>query len=547
MKVAIYARVSTDSENQLNSLDNQQKYYNDYCKKNDLKMVNMYVDEGLTGTKLKREQFLNMLHNAGLNIIQDEDGIRFRVSKREPEFEYIITKDVSRFSRNVNAIQAVKMLRKKGVYVLFEQNNIDTKDDKYEFMLNLFLNFAQQESIDRSTKVKFGLEQRAKDGKYHFGSERLYGYQYNTETKEISIIHKEAEIVKRIFDMYVNDLLGSRQIADILVKEGHKTQNDKNWNANSIVRVLKQEKYTGSVNLLKYTYGDVTDEGRQKKLKNQDEWVYKESLLPQIIDHETYQKAQKIMSSRTSDNKGTNTPRNLFSKKLKCAKCGKNYIRSNQKQGEHIYYFYACATRRRTKECDNASVTLLRLEEEMKPYQDYKLHEILTQRKNTFNKLIQSNIGALEIKKKLSHKNKDSIRSRISEIESEVDTLIDSFISSSSTVKKAVERKIEALEKEKEKLELDLINYNEATIDAEINEYINTMNHLNKRSQQKTFTLEEVLEFISQIVIDDGEIKIEFAFEKLLPTDDFTSIKDFMLDNLDKISAILKDAKDKFE
>lgn len=527
MKVAIYTRVSTDSENQLNSLKNQQDYYTSYCREKGYESFVIYADEGLTGTNMKREDFLRMLHDAGLNTIKDEFGTRFIMSNRIAKFDYIITKDVSRFARNTNVMDVVKLLRKKKVYIYFQNANIDTKDENYQFLLNMFLNFAQQESIDRSQKVIFGLKQRAKNGKYHFGSERLYGYGYDTETKEIYLIEHEVEIVKKVFDLYTVNKIGSMQISDILNKDGIKTLNNKKWTANAIIRMLKNEKYTGNVNLLKYSYGDVTDENRQKKIKDSEEWVYKKDLIPSIITVGTYQLSQEIMQSRTSENRGINTPKNMFSQKIKCAKCGKNYIRSNQKQNDTIYYFYACSNRRRTKECDNHSVTLKRLENEIQPYCDGKLHEILNERKETLIKWLGYNINLLETKIKTANNKKESLRQQIKEIESEINNLITSFLTASETVKKAVNRKIESLETERGNLESEIFNYDEIKITSEITKLIELKNHIQKSSTQTTFTMEEVLSFVHKIVIDGVIIKVDLSFDELLPKS--TTVKDVLL------------------
>lgn len=540
MEVAVYARVSTESENQLNSLKNQQSYYLDYCREKGYKLTDIYADEGLTGTNMKREEFLRMLHDAGLNMIKDDISTRFIISNRKPKFEYIITKDVSRFARNTNVMEVVKLLREKGVYLLFQNANIDTKDDNYQFLLNMFLNFAQQESIDRSQKVKFGLKQRARQGKLHFGSERLFGYGYDKDSKEIYLIQNEAEIVQKMFELYTVDKLGSRQIADLLNSKGYKTQNDKIWNANAVVRILKNEKYTGNVHLLKYSYGDVTKENRQKKLTNEKNWEYKQDLIPSIITVETYQLAMEIMESRSGE-RGKNTPKNIYSKKIKCVKCGKNYIRTSQIQKGTTYYFYACATRRRTKECDNNSVTLKRLEKELQPYCDGLLYEILVKRKNTLCTVIDTHILGLQTRMGISVKRKDELHNSIQDKENEINKLLDSFLDSSDMVKKAVERKIDKIETERKELESELLKYEDKSINSEMTRLKETKEYILKSSQQKTFTMEEVLSFVYQIKVDGDKLDIEFTFDKLLPK--ANTAKEFLFDYGKDMLSILGDIK----
>lgn len=535
MKVAVYCRVSTDSENQLNSLNNQRKYYNDYCTKNGHDLYHVYADEGLTGTNLKREQFLNMLHDAGLSVKRnDQNKITTETSNRKPLFDYIITKDVSRFSRNMRAGEVIDNLVEQGVNILFEQNGIDTSDENYDMYLNLFLNFAQQESIDRSMKVKFGLQQRAIEGKFHFGSDRLYGYYYDLETKKIKLIPEEAEVVKKVFDLYLNHDMGSSMIANVLNSDGLKTQNNKIWTANRIVQILKQEKYTGESPLLKYTYGSVKKQNRNRVLKDKESWIFHDDIFEPIIDKKTFEDAKSIMSKRSKGKRGINTPKNIFSKKLKCARCGKNYIRSNQKQGENTYYFYSCATRRRTKNCDNNSITLLRLESELKPYQDYKLYELLTKEKEFIIKTLKLNIQMIRPKKLMAEKNKDKLIDQIKKKESDIDKLLESFINSSDIVKNTVEKKIEEIQKEKDELQDQLIDFEEGNFDREINRNLELIESINRLVEKKrTFTQEEVLEFISEIVVDGSEINFKFRYEKMLPNaDDFKSMNHYFKDHL---------------
>lgn len=516
IKGVVYARVSTDDDKQLNSLENQRNYYIDYFREKGWQLVEIYADEGITGTSVKkREDFKRMLYDAGINELVDSYSTRYIMSDREPKFNYIVTKDVSRFARNTNIMEVVKTLRKKGVYIYFQNADIDTKDENYQFLLNLFLNFSQQESIDRSQKVKFGLKQRAKEGKYHFGYDRLYGYIYDKDTKEFSLVEDEAETVKMIFDLYINDKIGSSQIAKILNQKSKKTVNGLKWTADAVVRALKQEKYTGSVNLLKYTYGDVTDENRSKTVKDPSEWVRHEELLPPIITADIYNKAQEIMSGRATDKHGINTPKNIFSKKLKCARCGKNYIRSNQKQGGKTYYFYSCATRRRLKECDNSTVTLIQLEEYMQPYCNGGLYEVLSKHRNALSSLIGKKVKLLESQKNSSGGNKDKLISEIEQKESEINGLFDSFLSSSDTVKKALERKIESLEKERTELERQLLSLDSDTFDSQIEKLKNLQKKIDNSIEKKTYTMEEVLDFIEYIHIDGKILKPEFSFAKL--------------------------------
>ncbi|PGM53277.1 recombinase family protein [Bacillus sp. AFS053548] len=231
VKVAVYARVSTSSDDQLNSLSNQQKYYAEYCKQKGYNLVEMYVDE-MSGTNMvKRTGFQQMLHDSGINIITDEISTRYIVSDRKPKFNLIICKDISRFARSTRVNNVIDSLRDKEVFIYFQNVGLNTQDANYRMMLQMLLNFSENESVDRSSKIKFGLRVKATEGKLHF-SNRLYGYLYDTETKEISIVQSEADVVKRVFDLYVNHGLGSSQIANTLNNESFPNTSGKRWVAN---------------------------------------------------------------------------------------------------------------------------------------------------------------------------------------------------------------------------------------------------------------------------------------------------------------------------
>jgi len=538
LKVAVYCRVSTDTENQLHSLENQQKHYIEYAQKHGYEIVKIYADEGLSGTNVKRKEFLKMIYDAGLDIKKDEEGkYIFSISDRKPKFEYIITKDVSRFARNVNAIEIAQMLREKGVYILFENVGIDTKDSNYRFMLNMFLNFAEHESVDRSKKVQFGLKRRAKEGKYHF-SERMFGYIYDIENKCVRIVEEEAAIVREIFEMYTKQKIGSRKIADILNERGIKTTHSKIFTASRVTTILKNEHYTGTVTLNKWTMGEVTSTNRKRKTKDESEWIRVENAIPAIIDRETWEKAQQIMNERSRQigvhKRGLKTPIDEFSQKIVCGKCGSNYIRNAQMQNGKKYYFYNCSNRRRTKQCDNKSVSLLRLEKGIQYYMNGGLHKVFNTMKDGMIQGLKEKILKLEHKKDRAKHERKNIEQQIIEKKQEIDLLIESFLKekSSETVAKIIENKIEQLEIERQALERQKLEYDEIEIDKEIERAKREIEIIEDMSKRKTFTRQEVLERIACITVDEeGEIGFIFGL-----TDSFKpnveEVREFFIENM---------------
>lgn len=164
-RVAAYARVSTEQDEQLHSLQVQRDYYEEYIKSNpDWELVNIYDDEGITGTSLKRRKGFNQM------IADALDG----------KIDVILVKSVSRFARNtIDALQTTRDLKLKGVPVFFEKENIDSMDPKGEFMLTLFCSFAQEESKSISDNIKWSIRNGYKNGKFTMHTEHLLGYKRN--------------------------------------------------------------------------------------------------------------------------------------------------------------------------------------------------------------------------------------------------------------------------------------------------------------------------------------------------------------------------------
>ena len=201
LRVAPYCRVSTDNEDQINSLENQVKYFNDFIKnKEDWIMVDMYVDEGITGTSTKKRKEFNRLTNDAY------DG----------KIDLIVTKEVSRFARNtVDTLSHTRKLKDYGVGVLFINDNIDTRDKDGEFRLTIMASVAQEESRKTSERVKWGMKRQMENG-YVFVN-TILGYDVNKG--EMKINKDEAEIVKSIFNKFVYEGKGALTIAKDLIME----------------------------------------------------------------------------------------------------------------------------------------------------------------------------------------------------------------------------------------------------------------------------------------------------------------------------------------
>lgn len=367
IKVACYCRVSTKSEEQEQSYEAQQAYFKEkLCEKNGFKLVEVYADRGTSGTDFhKREAFNRMLEDCG--IIKKEVKVRESEIRKKyisidyvvdaditPKFNLIYVKDSSRFARNTEVSRIITRLRDNGVCVYFEDINKSTENANEKMLLDFMFSMAEQESISRSDKVRFGNVQTAKEGIVR--SMRLYGYTYNKEENSLRIIQDEAEVVKLIFELRLQGN-GGRAITTILNERGIKNRKGKGWRANTINSMLQNEVYCGKVVRNKWyssrMYGkDIVE------LNTRDKWIVEDTeKVDKIIDEETFEKVQDMIEDnrqKVGRSQGKYHGRSELAEKIKCEKCGKYYVR-NTDRGR---VFYNCSTKKQhgTKNCNSRNV-----------------------------------------------------------------------------------------------------------------------------------------------------------------------------------------------
>ncbi|MBE7052694.1 MAG: recombinase family protein [Ruminococcaceae bacterium] len=310
LNVVFYARVSTDTKEQSLSLDNQIKYFEDFIKSNkNWVYKGRYVDEAVSGTSVKKRQnFLKMIDDA-----------------KENKFDLILTKEISRFSRNtLDSIKYTQNLLKCSVGVYFMSDNINTLMPDSELRLTIMSAIAQDEVRRISERVKFGLKQSVKDGKM-LGS-APFGYEKKNGI--LTIKYEEAIIVKRVFDYYIKGL-GLRAISNKLSKENIVNKNKKPFTYSSLRNIISNPKYKGFSCTNKY-YS--TDFKYGKKLKTpSDEWIIKKDKnIPLIIPENTWNRANDILNERGKnfkDNKSSYQNRYFFSGKVVCKEHKTSYHR----------------------------------------------------------------------------------------------------------------------------------------------------------------------------------------------------------------------------
>lgn len=311
IRVVAYCRVSTDKEDQLNSLENQKRFFEDYIAKNsEWENCGIYIDEGISGTNIKkREAFKKMIREAKLG-----------------KFDKILTKDVSRFGRNVvDVLTYTRELKRNNVGVFFISENLDTSLPIGETVLTLMSAVAQSTSEDTSRKVKIGQKQRMKDGVV-FGCNIL---GYDLENGKLEINKKEAEVIKLIFHKYLNENKGIHTIAKELCGEGVLTKRgNKEWTNASVYKILKNEKYCGDLVQQKTITIDVMS--HEKKYNKVKENLIKiENHHEPIISKEMFNKVQEEMKKRREQfniDGSKHSNRYAFSGKIVCPYCNSKYI-----------------------------------------------------------------------------------------------------------------------------------------------------------------------------------------------------------------------------
>lgn len=328
--VAIYARVSTEHEAQLSALDNQVQYYENLLKDHpEWTLYKMYIDEGITGTSVKkRKNFMQMMIDA-------ENGY----------FDLIVTREVSRFARNtVDTLQQTRLLKKCGVEVYFTEDNIWTMNDEDgELRLTIMATLAQNESKKTSMRVKAGQMVSFQKG-VAYGNGNILGY--DRQGKELVINPEQAKTVRMIYDMYL-DGMGMRKIQFELEKAGRLTATGlKNWSCANIGRILNNPFYCGTI---VYRKEFVPDYLEQKKIKNFDyvDKVVVEGTHKPIVTKEEFEQVQKILKSKSVsiDNRGArgrHVSNDVWCKKLKCS-CGASFNRRTWRRVNGIpQYAYQC-------------------------------------------------------------------------------------------------------------------------------------------------------------------------------------------------------------
>jgi len=486
LRVAAYCRVSTDSDDQLVSLDTQIKHYDSYIKSNpEWEFAGLYYDEGITGTKKeKRLELLRMITDC-----------------ENKKIDFIVTKSISRFARNTtDCLELVRKLLGLGIFIYFEKENIDSMDSKGEIMLTIMASLAQQESQSLSQNVKLGLQYRYQQGEIQINCSRFLGYTKN-EKKKLIIVPEEAEVVKRIYREYLEGA-SMLKIARGLEADGILNgAGREKWHTSNINQILRNEKYIGDA-LLQKTY--TTDFLTKKRVKNHGivPQYYVENSHEAIIPREIFMQVQEELIRRrivhTSPNGKNRTfsSTHSFSNMIICGGCGEFFRRIHWNNRGKKSVVWRCISRLENtgQFCDARTV----LESTIEQLLVTAINQTLCD-KDSFLSILKNNIENV-----LIHENDTTladIDKRLEELQSELVKL-----ANSKAEYDKVGDEIYRLRDEKQKVQLDIIGRDE------LKKRIDDMSEFLKGQPTALIEYDEALirRLIEKVTVFEDKFTVEF-------------------------------------
>ena len=490
MNIAAYCRVSTDKEDQLNSLETQKEFFLEYTKRTGDNLIKLYADEGISGTKIKnRKEFQRMLADA-------EKGL----------FDMVVVKDISRFARNtVDLLQSVRKLKALGIETQFLTANMTSMGNS-EFVLTIFGALAQEESANTSKRIKFGKKMNAEKGRVPnivYGYDKTIGDYFN-----LSINEEEAKVICQMYKWYTEEGFGGAKIANMLNERGVKTKRGNNWSQNSVCRILTNEIYTGKIINGKEEIADFLT--GQRKEKDESEWLVTIRPELRIIDDETFDKARDILKGRHDSFKLTHERQSnkyLFSTLIKCKDCGWSFRRT-VRQYKNTYVRWVCSGHngRGADSCPNA-ITVDE-EELIQVLQEY-FQDVLSKKKKVidhvikeFQRVYKAKDENVEYEKELTTELNRLRKAR----EKYMDMYTDDLIS-----REELNEKIGGMRKEIDRLEneLKMVSYN-LTKGEQLEAILNsTFKEMEDITDVHEMTNTQLKRLINKIEVDkDGNVDI---------------------------------------
>ena len=503
-KVAVYCRVSDISQN--DSIQNQLATIDTYCQQHGYIYDTPFIDAGKSGTGFaQRKAFLKLLKCEGIDWISKYEC--FSLNKQvQPKYPILICKSSSRFGRNLDSIKVLQLLNRQEVQVIFiedgqEITNMLDPSTNLVSSINAVVN--ANFSIQNSQRVKNGMLQGSRNGNI-LTSNSIYGYNYNKNTKQLEIIPAQAEIIRWIFDSYINGL-GYKRIADTLNRQGHRTKQGKEFKGELIAYIIQNEKYAGLNVRNKYKKSKIQGDTRAKK-KDKSEWIITENI-PAIIDLDTFNKANEIRLSKQSANRGKYKGSTPLAGKIKCLKCGHFYNLNyyTNSTGDKIYFYVCWGKKFKSKKyCDNKNLYV---------------HTILELIDDTFinslvfrNKKLRLNRIATTIKDlnnqvtNYTTQYKQQLQSRVTALHGNKSRLLDLLINN-SIKQEDFDFKNNELDKELAQLQIQIEEL-EGGAEDKLKKLKDLHTKISKIPINKTYTQEQIYNMIQQIKVLDNKLQV---------------------------------------
>ena len=471
LRVCFYARVSTDKDEQLHSLQSQISFFNDYISKvPNWKFIGSYIDEGISGTQVKKgEEFLRMIEDA-----------------KRHKFDLILTKEISRFSRStLDSIMYTQELLANGVGVYFLNDNINTILPDSELRLTMMSSIAQDEVRRLSERVSFGMK-RSIDNGVVLGCSNIYGYV--KDKGKLVIDEEQAEMIKIIFDRYANTTDGLSKVSRYLYSLGYKSKTGKRIDTTILTRIIENPKYKGYYCGHKSKVLDYRT--KQKKRLNKSDWIiYKDyENVPPIVSEELWERANIKLKERQDSftnravNKAVFKNRYTYSGKIYCGCHNLTYHRSSAGKRKNNPVWECQVYRKESlKGCSNPRVFEFELGEVFKD-----MFNKLFKRKNTiFDEILSECKNYLETNNsELDIKN---LESKILVLNNKKDKLLELVME-------------EYLSKEDYKRQVNILN-------EEINTYQEKIDELKNNKKNKNYIENKINEIKSSLekCLEDNE------------------------------------------
>lgn len=557
-KCIIYGRVSTQSEEQSNSLNVQTLETDDFSMFDDFKIrygyetYSIYSDD-TSGTTDSRKGYQDMLYFLGIerkeintnrklptgNIKQkkhyvydvNDDTVEYVRDKLK--INYILCKNTSRWTRRGD-FDLIQILRNNGIYIYFKDENIDTFNYDTDTLLGIIQKLDRNKSQDTSKKVKSGMEVSIKLGRVKTNN-FIYGYeviqQKNNNSSLLKAIPEEAEVIKLIFKLYTEDLLGTRQIANKLAEKGittriketrkGKTIGGKSFSISSIKRIIQNEKYCGYINIeKKWNTGEVFNNISPQKIYGYK--IRKSEYIEPIISYETFVKAQEICKERSdkTSERGRYTGNSIYLHKIKCDICGAWFSQNGEKnaKGEYIKKMN-CSNKKRKglSYCNADNISFIEIEKEYQKLQKNFSLFLETQIHSHKTTLLYILLALFELYFNSNETTIKQIKEDIKVYNDLYDALLLQRIGlqpTSNAYRLLAERMEETSTSVFEyKNKLDKIYKYKDTLRPYINRLLNALEILTKIDTKKEYTIEEIKEFDIILYVGKGCNRFELQIE----------------------------------